>query len=128
MSFLKCYLYYLPYRYLAIECGQCRSSARCRVAMDENDIRIGLIQHIAHTSEYACRYVVKVLPLLHYVEIVVRLYIEDTQHLVQHLAMLAGHADQSLEVFRILLEFLDQGAHFNCLRPGSENEQNLFHM
>ena len=33
-----------------------------------------------------------------------------------------------LEIRGILLEFLDQGAHLDSLRPGTENDQNPFHM
>ena len=65
--------------------------------------------------------------MLHYVQVIIRLNIEYPKHLVQHLAMLSCDAHNGVKFSRVLLELFDQGAHFNGLGPGSENEEDCFH-
>ena len=106
---------------LLVEGGKGRGGAGRGVAMDEDHIGLHFFQDVAHAGEHAGGDVVEVLSLFHYVEVVVLGDLEDAQHLVQHLAVLTGDANYRLEFFRVFLELLHQGAHLDCLRPGSEN-------
>ena len=106
---------------LLVEGGKGRGGAGGSVSMDKDHVGLYFLQDIAHAGEHAGGDVVEVLALFHYVEVVVRGDLEDAQHLVQHLAVLAGDAHYSLELFRVFLELLYQGAHLDCLRPGSKN-------
>ena len=90
------------------------------VAVDQHHIWLARLEHVAHTGEHAGGDIVQVLPLLHDIEVVVGLDAEDVQDLVQHLPVLAGDADPGFEVFRMLLELLDQRAHLDGLRPRSK--------
>ena len=99
----------------------------CRVAMDQNHIRLDFLQDIAHAGKHPCGHVVEILALLHDVQVVIRHDLEDAQHLVQHLAVLARHAHNRLELSRILLELLYQRAHLDGLRPRAENEHYSLH-
>ena len=111
---------------LLVEGGEGGGGASCRVTMDQDDIRLAFLEHVAHAGEHAGSYVVQVLPVLHDIQVKIRLHIEDAQHLVQHLPMLPSHAHNRLELLRILLELLHQRAHLDGLRAGSENEHNSF--
>ena len=81
---------------LLVEGGQGGGRGGGGVAVDEDDVGLALFQHVAHAGEHAGRDVVEVLPLLHDVQVVVGADVKDTEHLVQHLAVLAGDADDGL--------------------------------
>ena len=98
------------------------------VAVDQHHIGLARLEHVAHTGEHAGGDIVEVLPLLHDVQVVIRLHIEDPEHLVQHLTVLSRYAHDCLEILRILLELLHQRAHLDALRAGSENEHYFFHI
>ena len=95
--------------------------------MDQDHIRLALLEHVAHAGKHAGSDIVQVLPLLHDIQVIIRLHIEDAQHLIQHLPMLPSHAHDRLKFLRILLELFHQRAHLNGLRAGSENEHYCFH-
>ena len=88
--------------------------------MDEYDIRTALLEDVTKSGEDTCSYIGEVLTLLHDVEVVVRGDIEDLEYLIEHFAMLAGDAHDGLELIGTLLELLDQRAHLDGLRTGSE--------
>ena len=112
---------------LLVERGERSRRAGGRVAMDQDHIWLHLRKHIAHPREHPRRHIIQVLPLLHDIQVEVRLHLEDPQHLVQHLPMLPRHAHDRLKLLRILLELLHQRAHLDGLRPGPENEHDFFH-
>ena len=96
--------------------------------MDEHYIGLADLEDVAHAGEDACGYVIEILTLLHDVEVVIGLDIEDAEYLVEHLAMLTGDAYDGFELFWVLLEFLYQWAHLDCLRSGAEDEHYCFHI
>lgn len=49
-------------------------------------------------------------------------HVEDAQHLVEHLAVLARHGHNGLELIRTRLELVDKRAHLDGLRAGAEDE------
>jgi hypothetical protein len=59
------------------------------------------------------------LPGPHQVEVAVRADGEQLKHLVQHLSVLRGHADQRRDARR-LRQALDDGRHLDCLRARAE--------
>ena len=118
----------MAYGDLLVKGRERRGGAGGRVAMDQDDIGLDLLQDVAHAGEHAGRDVVQVLPLLHDVQVEVRLDLEDPEHLVQHLPMLPGDAHNRLKLFRTLLELLHQRAHLDGLGAGSENEHYFLHL
>ena len=110
----------MTYRNLLIESSKCGCSTGGGIAVYQHHIGLALLEHIAHTSKNTGRDIVEVLPLLHDVQVVIGLHIKDSEHLVQHLTVLAGNTNDSLEIFRIFLELLHQWAHLNGLRTGSK--------
>ena len=90
------------------------------VAMNEYDIRTALLEDVTESGEDTCCDIGEVLTLFHDVEVVVRGYIEDFENLVEHFSVLTGDAHDGLELIGTLLELLDQRAHLDGLRTGSE--------
>ena len=105
---------------LLVECRQRRRRAGGGIAMDKHNIGLCFLEDIPHPNQHSRSHVIQVLPLLHYIEIIIRLHFEYPQHLVQHLPMLPRHAHDGPKVLRILLELLHQRTHLNRLRPGPE--------
>lgn len=52
-------------------------------------------------------------------------HVEDAQHLIEHLAVLAGHGHDGLELIRASLKLVDERAHLDGLRAGAEDEHYL---
>ena len=111
----------MTHRNLLVESGEGGSGAGSRVTMDQDHIRLALLEYVAHAGKHAGSDIVQVLPLLHDIQVIIRLHLEYAQHLVQHLPMLPRHAHDRLKLLRILLELLHQRAHLDGLRAGSEN-------
>ena len=112
---------------LLIEGRERSSGAGSRVAMDKDHIGLNFFQHITHPRKHASSDVIEVLPLLHDIQVIVGLNLKYLEHLVQHLAVLTGHANYRFKLIRMLLELLHQGAHLDGLWTGSENEHYFLH-
>ena len=91
-------------------------------------IRTALLEHITKSSEDTCSNIGEVLTLLHDVEVVVRLDIEDGEHLVEHFAMLTGDAHDGFELSISLLKFLHKRTHLNGLGTSAKNEHYFLHI
>lgn len=89
--------------------------------MHQDYIGLALLEHIAHSGEYAGGDVIQVLSLLHYVQVKIRRDLKYTEHLVQHLTVLTGYSHYCLKLIRMLLELLYQRGHLYGLGAGSED-------
>lgn len=65
--------------------------------MHENDVRTFGFQNGLQAHQHIAGNVKKSLPGFHNREIMIGLHIEHPQNLLEHLAMLAGHANDDLE-------------------------------
>ena len=117
----------MTHRNLLIESGEGGSGACGRVSMDQDHIRLALLEHIAHAGKHTGSHIVKILSLLHDIQIIIRLHLEDAQYLIQHLPMLPSHTHNRLKLLRILLELLHQRAHLDGLGAGSEDKHYFLH-
>ena len=95
--------------------------------MHQYGVGTGLTQHIAHAQQHTGGHVIQVLPLLHDVQVIIRLDVENLEHLIEHFAVLSGNAHKGTEVFRVCLECLDQRGHFDGFRTCPENKHYGFH-
>ena len=100
---------------------------RRRVALDEHPVGMLLLENRAEPVDDRDRDVVQRLGVLHHVQVVIRPDLEQVEHLVEHLPMLAGHADPRLEHVRPPLELPDDGRELDRLRTRAEDSQNLDH-
>ena len=116
--------FHMAHRNLQIKAGQCRRESGACISMHKNRVRLFLLQHVLHALQHPCGDVKQGLALLHDCQVIVRLHVEGVQHLLQHALVLSCDAHQG---FNILpgLQFLDQGTHLDCFRPGAENQHNL---
>lgn len=53
--------------------------------------------------------------------------VEHPQHLLEHLAVLARHADGRLELARTGLDLVDERAHLDGLRTRAEDKHDFLH-
>ncbi len=113
---------------LLVEGGQGGSHGGGGVAVDQYHVGMRLPVHVAQAGEHTGGDVVQVLPLLHDVEVVMGLYPEEVQYLVEHLTVLSGHADEGLEMVALPLKGFDQRGHFDGFGAGAKDEEDCFHI
>ena len=95
--------------------------------MHQHHVGLNLLQHCADGVQNLRGHVKQRLPLLHNRQVIFRYDPEGIQHHIQHLPMLAGYAYHRFDSVP-LFQFLDQRAHFYCLRAGAEHQHNGFHL
>ncbi len=120
---------YVAHRNLLIEGRQRYCEGGGGIAVYQHRVRPDLPEHRLHAVENPGGDAGEGLPRSHYVEIVIRFYPKDREHLIQHLPMLSGDADPAFKP-AVLLELLHQRAHLDRLRPSAEHAQypnGLFH-
>ena len=96
----------MPYRYLLIKGRERRAKGGRRIAVNKYDIGPDLLEYIFYPGKHLYRHVRYRLPLRHYIEIIVRLYIEKVQNLIEHLAVLRGYAYDALQLTIMLYRLL----------------------
>ena len=116
---------HMSYRHSQIEGGQSRGKSRGGIAVNQHRLRPFPFQNGLHPFKNLPGNVKEGLPRLHDGKVIVRLYLKALQHLLQHLPMLAGDADQGFKVGSSL-QLPHQRAHFDCLRPGTEDQHDFF--
>ena len=95
--------------------------------MYQNHIRTTFFEYVSHSCKHTSRNIIQILSLSHDVEIVVRLYIKDSKHLVKHLSVLTCNTYYSLKLLCVLLKFLNQWTHLNGFRACAKNQHYCFH-
>ena len=95
------------------------------IPVNQDNIRLLLFKHRRDLIQNRLRDIKEGLPLLHNGQVIIRLYPESPHHLLQHGFVLTSGAYHSGKL-RPALEFIDQGAHFNSLRPSAEHQHDLF--
>ena len=113
--------------YLLIEGCKSRCGACGCVAVNKNNVGLCLFQYVAQANEYACGNIVKILSLLHNVEVVIGSNLEKAKHLVEHLTVLSRYTDNGLECFGIFLELLNKGCHLYSFGTCAEYQHYFFH-
>lgn len=110
---------------LQVEARERRSEAGRGVAVDQDDVGPLVLEDGLELEKHVARHVEQRLSRLHDREVVVGSHTEDAQHLVEHLAVLARHGHDGLELILARLQLVDERAHLDCLRAGTEDEHYL---
>lgn len=118
---------YVAHRDLQVEARECSGEAGRGVAVDQDDVGLLVLEDRLELEQYVARHVEQRLARLHDRQVVVGRHVEDAQHLVEHLAVLAGNGDDGLELISARLQLVDERAHLDCLRAGAEDEHDFFH-
>lgn len=74
--------------------------------MNKNYIRLSFFENVSHSSKDTRCNIIQILALLHDIEIVIWSNLEQIEHLIKHLTVLASNADNCLKFIRIFLELL----------------------
>ena len=111
-------------RDLLIKGRQRPGKRRGRVAVHQNEVRLRLLQGLLHAEQGARCDGRQRLLLLHDIQVILRRQTEDLHNGVQHLAVLARKAADTLK-FRPLRQRLHQRGHFDRLRPRAEDGHHL---
>ncbi len=112
---------------LQVEARERRGETGRGVAVDQDDVGPLVLEDGLELDQHVARHVEQRLARLHDRKVVVGRHVEDAQHLVEHLAVLARHGHDSLELIRARLELIDERAHLDGLRAGTEDEHDFFH-
>lgn len=117
----------VPHGDLQVEAGKRRGEAGRGVAVDQDHVGPLVLEDRLELEQHVARHVEQRLTRLHDRQVVVWGHAEDAQHLVEHLTVLAGHGDDSLELIPARLQLVDERAHLNGLRAGAEDEHHFLH-
>lgn len=118
----------VPHRDLQVEACECGGEAGRGVSVDQDHVGPLVLEDGLELEQHVARNVEQRLAGLHDRQVVVGSHAEDAQHLVEHLAVLARHGDDCLELIRARLQLVDERAHLDCLRTGAEDEHNFLHV
>lgn len=113
---------HMPHGDLQVEARERGGEAGRGVAVDQDDVGLLVLEDGLELDQYVARHVEQRLARLHDRQVVVGSHVEDAQHLVEHLAVLARHGHDGLELIRTRLELVDERAHLDGLRAGTEDE------
>ena len=89
----------MAHRNLQVEAGQGGNKGGGSIAVNQHHIGPHLFQHFLDPVEDVGSDVKQGLLVLHDGQVIVRHHMERLQHLIQHLPMLAGDADDGFDVF-----------------------------
>lgn len=112
---------------LQVEARERSGEAGRGVAVDQDDVGFLVLEDGLEFEQHVARNVEQRLAGLHDRQVVVGRHVEDAQHLVKHLAVLARHGHDGLELIRPRLQLVDEWAHLDCLWAGSEDEHDFSH-
>lgn len=112
----------VPHGDLQVEARERGGEAGRGVAVDQDYVGPLVLEDGPELEQHAARHVEQRLARLHDRKVVVGRHTENAQHLVEHLAVLAGHGDDGLELIRARPQLVDERAHLDRLRAGSEDE------
>lgn len=115
---------YMADRHLVVECRKRTGKGGRGITVDEHDVRLCLFEHLIQTVQALLGDGRQRLTRLHDVQVIIRLNIENIEHLIEHLTVLRGNTHNGFSVF-ILLERVHQRRHLNGLRAGAENRHYL---
>ena len=118
---------HVAYGDLQVEARERRGEAGRRVAVHEHDVGPLVLEDGLELEQHVARNVEQRLARPHDSQVMVGRNIEDAQHLVEHLAVLARHGHDGLELLLARLQLVDERAHLDCLRAGAEDEHDFFH-
>ena len=115
----------VPHGDLQVEACERRGEAGRGVAVDQDHVGPLALEDRLELEQHVTRDVEERLARLHDSQVVVGSHTEDAQHLVEHLAVLARHGHDGLELISTRLQLVDERAHLDCLRACAEDEHYL---
>lgn len=118
---------HMPHGDLQVEARERRRETGRGVAVDQDHVGFFVLEDGLELEQHVARHVEQRLARLHDRQVVVGIYVKDAQHLVKHLAVLARHGHDGLELILARPQLVDERAHLDGLRAGAEDEHDFFH-
>ena len=112
---------------LQVEACERRGEASRCIAVDKDHVGPLVLEDRLELQQYVARHVKQRLARLHNRQVVVGRHAEDAQHLVEHLAVLASHGHDSLELSFSCFQLINKRTHLNGLWTRPKDEHYLFH-
>ena len=91
------------------------------IAVNQHYVRLFLRQHLIQSVHSSSSDVKQSLTGSHNIKVVVRLNIEEIQHLVKHFTMLGSNGSNRDYLVGMLHQLQYNRSHLYCLRTGTEN-------
>lgn len=117
----------VPHRDLQVEACECGGKAGRGVAVNQDHVGPLVLEDGPELEQHVARDVEQRLARLHDRQVVVGRNVEDAQHLVEHLAVLASNGHDSLELCITCFQLINERTHLNGLWTRPKNEHYLFH-
>src|SRR3712207_8283719 len=89
--------------------------------MNEYDIWSALLEDVTKSGKDACGYIGEILTLLHDIEVVIRLHIENLENLIKHFAMLTSNAHEDRKSTRLNSSHANISYAVFCLKKKPHN-------
>lgn len=116
---------HVAYRDLQVEARERCRKARGGVAVNEHHVGLLTLQHRLELQQHIAGDVEQGLARFHDGQVVVRHDAEHTQHLVEHLPVLACDRHDHVEVAGTRLQLVDERTHLDGLRARAEDEHHF---
>ena len=100
----------MGHRNAPVEARQGAAKGRGRVALNENQTRLFLNDHVVQRGHHARRRLSQRLPGRHHIQIVVRFNSKSRQHLVEQPPVLCRNAHARLDTFTCLAKMQNDGS------------------
>ena len=120
---------HVPDGHLVVEGRQSAGKGGGRIAVDQDQVGLCLLDHPVHAQDGLGGNRCKGLLLFHDIEVVIALQPENLHDGIQHFPVLAREAAEALDL-RMGRKLLHQRRHLNGLRAGAEDRHNFtgFHL
>ena len=111
-------------RNFVVERCECAGKGGRGIAVDENNVRLRLFEHLIQTVQALLGNGRQRLTRLHDIQVIIRPDAENIKNLIEHFAMLCGNAHDGLSVF-VLLKRMHERSHFDSFRARTEYSHYL---
>src|SRR5208283_1622123 len=116
----------MPYWTSSIESRKPSDEGRCRISLDEHPIGHFFSENGIHRGNSVLRERCERLFRLHEIEVIVRNYFENVEHLVQHLPVLCCGNGHRVEIFYFFLELDNNRSELYGIRTCAEDNSYFF--
>ena len=117
--------FHMSHGNLKVEACERSGEAGRGVAVNQNDVGPLVLENGLELDQHVARNVEQRLARLHDRKVVVGSHVENSKDLVEHLAVLACHCHDGLELISARPKLVDKRAHLDGLRAGAEDEHYL---
>ncbi len=113
--------FHMAHRNTLVKSGQSTGKRGCGIAVHQHHMRLFRSDNLLQPNQSPAGHIRQSLPVLHHIQVKIRVHIKTFQHLVQHFPVLGRHRHLGLKA-AVCLQCFHQRRHLNCFRPRAENQ------